>query len=154
MSQTTVMCMLYIKTITMLFPESCCWLMILDVGEVGKVAGRRQYWHFHSEKKFLSLPQSIASKCGDKQAPVATFVANTFLPLDTDGLMCLKASPYRYDFSMRNCLEFSIPDVKSLLFRHFSINSIFLFTPYYLSKPVVSNRISLLFTFVGTERPE
>ncbi len=32
-----------------------------------------------------SLPQSIANKCGDKEAPVTTFVANAFLPLDTAG---------------------------------------------------------------------
>ncbi len=43
----------------------------------------------HSEKmeKKDSLQQSISKKkCGDKEAPVATFVANAFLPLDTAGL--------------------------------------------------------------------
>jgi hypothetical protein len=35
----------------------------------------------HSEKMIKnSLPQSIANKYGDKEAPVATFVANAFLP--------------------------------------------------------------------------
>ncbi len=32
------------------------------------------------------MPQSIPYKCGDKEAPVVTFVANAFLPLDTSDL--------------------------------------------------------------------
>jgi hypothetical protein len=42
----------------------------------------------HSEKNifFKSLTQSIANKCGNKEAPIATFVANAFLPLDTAAL--------------------------------------------------------------------
>jgi hypothetical protein len=46
-----------------------------------------------SEKK--SLLQSIANKCGDKEAPVATLVANAFLPLDTAGLVYIKLLKYR-----------------------------------------------------------
>ncbi len=33
-----------------------------------------------------SLQQSISKKWGDKESPVATFVANAFLPLDTADL--------------------------------------------------------------------
>jgi hypothetical protein len=36
-----------------------------------------------NEKRKESLQQSISEKCGDKDAPVATYVANAFLPLDT-----------------------------------------------------------------------
>jgi hypothetical protein len=35
------------------------------------------------KKVSTSLSQCISNKCGDKEAPVATFVANVFLTLDT-----------------------------------------------------------------------
>jgi hypothetical protein len=34
-------------------------------------------------KKKLLATKYFQKKCGDKEAPVATFVANAFLPLDT-----------------------------------------------------------------------
>jgi hypothetical protein len=40
----------------------------------------------HSEKmeqKNIPCNKEFPKKCGDKEAPVATFVANAFLPLDT-----------------------------------------------------------------------
>jgi hypothetical protein len=38
------------------------------------------------KKVFSGLSQCISNKCGDKEAPVATFVANVFLTLDTAAL--------------------------------------------------------------------
>jgi hypothetical protein len=37
-------------------------------------------------KKWETLPHNISYKCGDNKAPVATFVANANLKLDTAAL--------------------------------------------------------------------
>jgi hypothetical protein len=38
------------------------------------------------KRRKKSSQQSISKKCGNREAPVATFVADAFLPLDTAAL--------------------------------------------------------------------
>jgi hypothetical protein len=46
----------------------------------------------NGEKK-IPCNKVFPNKCGDKEAPVATLVANAFLPLDTAGLSSTADQP-------------------------------------------------------------